>query len=59
MIQMVWRQYAQAESQKKGFALAEEMLKRVGELLSALIKYEKTLISYKKISSTPIKSLYR
>lgn len=33
MIQIAWRQYAQTENQKRVFALAEDLLKRVGEFV--------------------------
>lgn len=40
MIQIAWRQYAQTESQKKVFDLAEEMMKRVGEFIKRFNKLE-------------------
>lgn len=38
MIQIAWRQYAQSESQKKVFDLAEELLKRVGDFIKRFDK---------------------
>lgn len=38
MIQIAWRQFAQTESQKKVFALAEELLKRIGDFIERFDK---------------------
>lgn len=43
MIQIAWRQYAQTENQKKVFALAEELLKRVGEFIKRFDKIGKDI----------------
>lgn len=43
MIQIAWRQYAQTESQKKVFAMAEEMIKRVGEFVKRFAKLRKDI----------------
>jgi DNA recombination protein RmuC len=45
---MAWRQYAQTESQKKVFALAEEMLKRVGEFVKCFDKVGKDIYIIQK-----------
>lgn len=43
MIQIAWRQYAQTENQKKVFALAEELLKRIGEFIKRFDKIGKDI----------------
>lgn len=43
MIQIAWRQYAQTESQKKVFAMADEMIKRVGEFIKRFDKLKKDI----------------
>lgn len=43
MIQIAWRQYAQTESQKKVFDMAEEMVKRVGEFVKRFDKLRKDI----------------
>lgn len=43
MIQIAWRQYAQTESQKKVFDMAEEMIKRVGEFVKRFDKLRKDI----------------
>lgn len=48
MIQIAWRQYAQTESQRKVFGLAEEMLKRVGEFIKRFDKVGKDIESLHK-----------
>lgn len=48
IIQIAWRQYAQTENQKRVFALAEEMLKRVGEFVERFNKVGKDLLTAQK-----------
>ena len=43
IIQIAWRQYAQTESQKRVFDMAEEMLKRVGEFIKRFDKVGKDI----------------
>lgn len=43
MIQIAWRQYAQTESQKKVFEMADEMIKRVGEFIKRFDKLKKDI----------------
>lgn len=43
IIQIAWRQYAQTESQKKVFDMAEEMIKRVGEFVKRFDKMKKDI----------------
>lgn len=43
IIQIAWRQYAQTESQKKVFGLADELLKRVGDFIARFDKIGKSL----------------
>lgn len=48
MISMAWRQYAQSENQKRVYALAEELLKRVGEFVKRFEKVGKDIESLTK-----------
>lgn len=43
IIQIAWRQYAQTESQKKVFSLAEELLKRVGDFIARFDKVRRDI----------------
>lgn len=43
IIQIAWRQYAQTESQKKVFDMAEELIKRVGEFIKRFDKIKKDI----------------
>ncbi len=48
MIQIAWRQYAQTESQKKVYSLADEMVKRVGEFIRRFDKVKKDIDALNK-----------
>lgn len=48
MIQIAWRQYAQTESQKKVYTLADEMVKRVGEFIRRFDKVKKDIDALNK-----------
>jgi len=43
IIQIAWRQYTQTENQKKVFALAEELIKRVGDFVKRFDKLERDI----------------
>ena len=58
MIQIAWRQYAQTENQKKVFALAEELLKRVGDFIKRFDKVGKGIETLAKDYDEAYKKAY-
>ena len=48
IIQIAWRQYAQSENQKRVYALAEELLKRVGDFVKRFDKVGRDIDTLQK-----------
>lgn len=58
IIQIAWRQYAQSENQKRVYALAEELLKRVGDFVKRFDKVGRDIDTLQKDYDEAYKKAY-
>ena len=58
IIQIAWRQYAQSENQKRVYALAEELLKRVGDFVKRFDKVGRDIDTLQKEYDEAYKKAY-